>query len=95
VPETTGLWQATIGALVAVAVAFVYRQSRFGRMLRATREDAPAARAVGIGIWVQRLAAFTVAGALGGFAGALLVHLYGSISTDQVYSTSPSRRSPC
>ena len=46
VPETTGLWQAAIGALVAIGVAFAYQRSRFGRMLRATREDAPAASAV-------------------------------------------------
>ncbi len=84
-PETTGLWQATLGALAVVGVAFAYRQSRYGRLLRATREDAAAARAVGIGIWRQRLTAFAVSGALGGFAGALLVHLYGSITTDQVY----------
>ena len=44
VPETTRALQATIGALVAIAVAFAYQRSRFGRMLRATREDAAAAR---------------------------------------------------
>ena len=37
VPETTGLGQAVIGALVAVLIAFVYARSRFGRLLRATR----------------------------------------------------------
>ena len=85
VPETTGLRQATLGALAVVGVAFAYQRSRYGRLLRATREDSAAARAVGIGIWRQRLTAFAVSGALGGFAGALLVHLYGSITTDQVY----------
>ena len=43
VPETTGLRQAAIGALVVIVVAFVYARSRFGRLLRATREDAAAA----------------------------------------------------
>ena len=43
VPETTGLRQASIGALAAVVVAFAYPRSRFGRMLRATREDPAAA----------------------------------------------------
>ena len=37
VPETTGLLQAAVGALIAVAVAFLYQRSRYGRMLRATR----------------------------------------------------------
>src|SRR5213593_1541816 len=45
VPETTGLLQAAIGALLAVVVAFAYQRSRFGRMLAATREDPAAASA--------------------------------------------------
>ena len=54
-------------------------------MLRATREDAAAARGVGVSVHRERLLAFTVSGALGGFAGALLVHELGSITTEQVY----------
>jgi len=75
VPETTGLLQAAVGALIAVVVAFVYGRSRFGRMLRATREDAAAARAVGVSIYRQRLVAFGLSGALAGLAGGLYVHL--------------------
>src|SRR5207244_10168056 len=44
VPETTGLLQASLGAILAVVVAFAYRRSRFGRLLSATREDAAADR---------------------------------------------------
>jgi branched-chain amino acid transport system permease protein len=75
VPETTGIWQAAIGALLAVAVAFAYQRSRFGRMLRATREDPAAASAVGISMYRQRLGAFVLSGALAGFAGGLYAHL--------------------
>jgi branched-chain amino acid transport system permease protein len=75
VPETTGLLQAAAGALLAVAVAFAYGRSRYGRMLRATREDAAAARAVGISVYGQRLVAFGLSGALAGLAGGLYVHL--------------------
>jgi branched-chain amino acid transport system permease protein len=85
VPETTQALQATVGALVAIAVAFGYQRSRFGRMLRATREDAAAARGVGVSVHRQRVLAFTVSGALAGFAGGLLVHELGSITTEQVY----------
>jgi branched-chain amino acid transport system permease protein len=85
VPETTGAVQATIGALIAIAVAFAYQRSRLGRQLRATREDAAAARGVGVSVHRQRLLAFTVSGALAGFAGGLLVHELGSITTEQVY----------
>jgi branched-chain amino acid transport system permease protein len=85
VPETTHGLQATVGALIAIAVAFAYQRSRFGRLLRATREDAAAARGVGVSVHWQRVWGFTVSGALAGFAGGLLVHELGSITTEQVY----------
>jgi len=75
VPETTGLLQACVGALIAIVVAFAYQWSRYGRMLRATREDAAAARAVGVSVYGQRLVAFTLSGAVAGLAGGLYVHL--------------------
>ena len=85
VPETTDAVQATVGALVVVAAAFVYQRSRLGRRLRASREDPAAARGVGVNVFRERLWAFVVSGALAGLAGALLVHLLGSITTEQVY----------
>jgi branched-chain amino acid transport system permease protein len=84
VPETTGILQATTGALLAIAVAFAYQRSRFGRQLRAAREDPAAARAVGISIYRQRLGAFVLSGALAGFAGGLYVHFL-PINADVVY----------
>ena len=85
VPESTGPLQGTLGAIVVIVVAFAYQRSRFGRQLRASREDAAAAAGVGVGVHLQRLVAFTLSGALAGFAGGLLVHQLGSITTDQVY----------
>jgi branched-chain amino acid transport system permease protein len=84
VPEA-GVLQATLGALTIVAIAFAYQRSRLGRLLRATREDPAAAQAVGVGVHAQRLWAFTLSGALCGLAGGLLVHMLGSITTEQVY----------
>jgi len=84
VPETTGLRQAGIGAVVCVIVAFFYARSRFGRLLRATREDDAAARAVGASVYRQRLIAFTVSGVIAGFAGGLYVHLL-PVQIDSVY----------
>ncbi len=85
IPETTGLLQATVGALIVMAIAFAYQRSRLGRQLQATREDAAAAQAVGISVHRQRLWAFTISGALSGFAGALYAHQIGSLSADQLY----------
>jgi branched-chain amino acid transport system permease protein len=84
VPETTGLRQAAIGALVVVAIAFLYGRSRFGRLLRATREDPAAARAVGVSIYGQRLIAFVLSGLLAGLAGGLYVHLL-PVNAESVY----------
>ncbi len=85
IPETTGLLQATVGLLAVMAIAFVYQKSRQGRMLRAAREDPPAAHASGVDIYRQRLVAFTLSGGLSGFAGGLLVHLLGFMNTTQVF----------
>jgi branched-chain amino acid transport system permease protein len=85
VPETTDLRQAVIGALVVIGAAFAYQRSRLGRLLRATREDAAAAQAVGVGVHGQRLAAFVLSGALAGLAGGLYVHMLGSLTADQLY----------
>ena len=84
VPETTGLRQATLGALVCIVVAFVYTRTRFGRQLRATREDDAAARAVGTSIYRQRLLAFTISGLLAGLAGGLYIHLL-PLNADSLY----------
>ena len=85
IPETTDLAQATLGAIAVVTAAFVYQRSRFGRKLRASREDSAAARAAGIDIHRERLWAFALSGALSGFAGGLLVHLAGTLQARDVY----------
>jgi branched-chain amino acid transport system permease protein len=75
VPQTTGIWQAAIAGVICATAAYVYQRTRFGRMLRATREDPAAATAAGISIYRQRLLAFTLSGGLAGFAGGIYVHL--------------------
>jgi branched-chain amino acid transport system permease protein len=84
VPES-GIWTLMVGALIAIAAAFAYQRSPLGRMLRATKEDPQAAQSAGIDVHRQRLYAFVISGALAGFAGGLLVHELGSITTQQVY----------
>ncbi len=84
VSETTDLRQAAIGAVAVIVAAFGYQRSRFGRQLRATREDPAAARAVGVSIYRQRLGAFALSGFLAGVAGGLYVHFL-PINVDAVY----------
>ena len=85
VPETTDLWQATIGAIAVACVAFAYQLSPLGRKLRAAREDPFAAQAAGIDVHRQRLWAFALSGALSGFAGGLFVHFQGTINVQDVF----------
>jgi branched-chain amino acid transport system permease protein len=84
IPES-GRWTLAVGTIVAVAAAYAYQRSRFGRQLRATREDPAAARASGISIYRQRLLAFTLSGVLAGLAGGLYVHELGLITPDLFY----------
>ncbi len=84
VPETTDLLQATVGAVLVIVAAFAYQRSRFGRKLRASREDPAAARAVGVSIYRQRLVAFALSGFLAGLAGGLYIHFI-PINVDAVY----------
>lgn len=86
IPVTTDYLEAAAGAVGVIVLAFLYQRSRWGRQLRAAREDPAAAQAAGIDIHRQRMWAFVLSGALSGFAGGLLVHLPpGSITTNQVY----------
>lgn len=84
IPEV-GRWTLATGAIIACVCAFAYQRSRFGRQLRATREDAAAARASGIDVYRQRLLSFTLSGTLAGLAGGLYVHQLGLITPDQFY----------
>jgi branched-chain amino acid transport system permease protein len=84
IPES-GRWTLAVGTVIAVVAAYAYQRSRFGRMLRATREDPAAARASGISIYRQRLVAFTLSGVLAGLAGGLYVHQLGLITPGLFY----------
>jgi branched-chain amino acid transport system permease protein len=84
IPES-GRWTLAAGTAVVVLAAYAYQRSRFGRMLRATREDPAAAGAAGISIYRQRLLGFTLSGALAGLAGGLYVHELGLITPDLFY----------
>jgi len=49
-------------------------RSRFGRVIRAAKSNEARTRAVGLSPYAYKLAAFVIAGAMGGLAGALLVN---------------------
>lgn len=64
-----------LGLLAATwAVAAMLLASRFGRVLRAARENPQRVEAVGFAPYPYRLAGYVIAGAMGGVAGLLLAN---------------------
>jgi branched-chain amino acid transport system permease protein len=72
-------------ALVAVAAAFAYQETRSGLMLRASREDEVAAEASGIDVHRQRLYAFVLSAFFSGIAGVLYGHFLGVLRVESFY----------
>lgn len=84
-PDTTSLGGALLWALGAIIVAWATQQSRWGRRLRASREDEVAARALGIGVVTERRAAFVLSAFIVGVAGALYGQFLSVLTPDTVY----------
>ena len=80
IPLYVNMWVALAWVVLALAVAYAFQMSRLGLALRASREDEFAARAVGISIWTQRLAAFVLSAFFMGIGGVLQAHFLGSIA---------------
>lgn len=78
-------WIAYGCAVAALLLAYLYQQSRFGLALRASREDAVAAQAAGVNIYLQRLIAFTLSGFVVGMGGVLHGHFLGTIAVDSYF----------
>jgi branched-chain amino acid transport system permease protein len=84
-PTYASIWTTLPWALAALAVAWVYQQSRFGLRLRGAREDEVAASANGVNIWRERLVAFVVSAFFVGVAGALYGYFLGVIVARAFY----------
>ncbi len=80
VPKETTLWWALIAIVIAIAIAALFQVSRRGRRLIATREDANAARSIGISVPIERLWGWTISVSLAALAGALYGHYIGTFS---------------
>lgn len=80
-PVYTGPYIALAAALGAMLVAYLFQRSRFGLMLRATREDPVAARAAGMRVERLRLYALVLSAAVVALGGILWGHNNGALST--------------
>ena len=75
--------------LLAVFVYLTDRlvNSRFGMVIRAARSNEPRTRAIGFSPYPYKLAAFAIAGAMCGLAGALLVNHHDYMTPDYMHWT--------
>jgi branched-chain amino acid transport system permease protein len=85
IPTVVGPWTAYAFAILAVIIAYLYQISRFGLMLRASRDDDVAARASAVHIVRMRLIAFVVSAALVGVGGGLYAQFLGILTVDPFY----------
>jgi branched-chain amino acid transport system permease protein len=67
-------------AVVAVLVARIFKDSKTGLLLRASREDAFSAASVGVAVRAYRVRAWVLSGVIAGAAGALFGWWIGTIS---------------
>ena len=74
---------------LALVILLVHRlvHSRFGRVVRAMREDSVRAEAIGFPTYRYQLILFVIAGALGGLAGALMANQQNYISPNLLHWT--------
>jgi branched-chain amino acid transport system permease protein len=84
-PLYVGLWTALAWAVVAIAIAFIYQESRSALLLRGSREDEAAAQAAGVNVVLHRLIAFVISAFLSGIAGVLLAHFLGIVRIENFY----------
>jgi branched-chain amino acid transport system permease protein len=81
----TDSWAALAWAVAVVILAYAFKESRWGLMLRASREDAKAAASIGIDMTRLRWAAFVVSAFFTGAAGGLYAHFITSFGADTFF----------
>lgn len=85
VPEFTTLTVALIGALIALVVAYWFRESGLGLRLRASRDDRYAAMSIGIDVVRVRYYGFVTSALVAGLAGGVWAHFITSFSPKAFY----------
>lgn len=84
-PKATDLRTAAVVALLALGAALAFKESRTGRLLRASRDDEHAAAAIGANIPLLRWRAFVLAALFAGIGGGLWGHFITSFSPKAFY----------
>lgn len=81
----TDLWTAVTWGLIAILVAFLFKESTLGMKLRASRDNVHAADAIGIDVKKARWIAYVISAFVCGLAGALWAHFITSFQPGAFY----------
>ncbi len=87
VDSYTTLWTSVISCVITIFAVYLFKESRIGLRLRATRDDAYAAASIGINIVLMRWLAFIASAFVAGVGGALWAHFITSFSPYSFYLT--------
>lgn len=87
VDSYTNLWTAVIFCVITIFAVYLFKESRVGLRLRATRDDAYAAASIGINMVVMRWLAFIVSAFIAGVGGGLWAHFITSFTPYAFYLT--------
>jgi branched-chain amino acid transport system permease protein len=85
IPANTTLWLALAGLVGVMLVARLYRASRAGLRLQATREDPVPSASVGINVAAARFTGWVISAALMGAGGSLLAQQLLAFDPDQFF----------
>jgi branched-chain amino acid transport system permease protein len=85
IPQATSLHLAAGVAILSIAAALVFKESRAGLLLRATRDDEIAAGAMGAHLSRLRWQGFILSALIAGIGGALWGHFITSFSPKAFY----------
>lgn len=81
----TTFWVSVIWGVIVIIGGFLFKESRVGLMLRASREQGEAAAAIGVNIVRVRWVAFVASAFIAALGGAVWAHFITSISPYTMY----------
>lgn len=85
IPNNSTVWVTLFALLGVLLLARLYRSSRPGMRLQASREDAVAAAASGVNVRMERLGSWVLSAAVMGAGGALWAQSYLAFGPDAFY----------
>jgi branched-chain amino acid transport system permease protein len=85
IPTPVGPDIALLFAIAAIFVAYFFQTSRYGLLLRASRDDYVAAKASAVRVNLVRLVAFVISATIVGVGGSLYAHFLGILTADSLF----------